>query len=206
MAARLYAAPQTQPQTRPTSTPYTGDLSVFETPGRDERLQISRVMHLLNVTKGKSVADIGAGSGWFTVRAAKRVGPTGVVYAEEINPAAITYINQRSQKERLGNIRPVLGTTTDPRLPDNSVDAVMMLKMYHEIAQPVVLLQHLRRSLRAGALIGIIDKNGNGSGVDHGVPEETVLREMSAAGFVKVSRYDFVKADDEDYFLIFRQR
>jgi ubiquinone/menaquinone biosynthesis C-methylase UbiE len=202
----LYAASQSEPQDRPTSTPYAGDLSVFETPGRDERLQINRVMNLLHISQGRSVADIGAGSGWFTVRAAKRVGPAGVVYAEEINPAAIDYINQRAQKAHLGNIRTTLGSTTAPRLPDNSVDAIMMLKMYHEIARPVELLQNLRRSLRAGALIGIIDKNGNGSGVDHGVPEETVVREMSAAGFVKVSRYDFVKADDEDYFLIFRQR
>ncbi|GAC1420148.1 MAG: class I SAM-dependent methyltransferase [Acidobacteriaceae bacterium] len=196
-----------QPSTsRPTSTPYTGDLSIFETPGREQRLQVDRVMDLLKITHGKSVADLGAGSGWFTVRAAQRVGPGGTVYAEEINPAAIDYINARAAKARLGNIRTVLGSVTDPRLPDASVDAVMMLKMYHEIARPVELLGKLRPALRPGALVGLIDKNGNGSGTDHGLPEETVVREMAAAGFVETGRYDFVKADDEDYFLIFREK
>lgn len=191
---------------RPTSTPYTGDLSIFETPGREQRLQIERVMDLLKITHGKSVADLGAGSGWFTIRVARRVAPNGVVYAEDINQAAIQYIEERAAKARLGNIRTVLGSANDPRLPENSVDAVMMLKMYHEIARPMELLRRLRPSLRPGALIGVIDKNGNGSGTDHGLPEETLVREMAREGFVEVGRYDFVKADDEDYFLIFREK
>jgi predicted methyltransferase len=88
-ATRAASAPsaQTQQQAqRPTSTPYSGDLSIFESPGREKRLQIDRVMKLLKISKGSAVADIGAGSGWFTVRAARRVGPDGVVYAEDINP------------------------------------------------------------------------------------------------------------------------
>ena len=85
-------------QARATSTPYAGDLSIFEYPDRDKKLQIDRVMDLLGIQAGKSVADIGAGSGWFTVRAARRVGPGGMVYAEEINPKAIEYINDRAQK------------------------------------------------------------------------------------------------------------
>lgn len=198
------AKPQTADSGRATSTPYTGDLSIFETPGREQRLQIDRVMTLLKMTRGKSVADIGAGSGWFTVRAAQRVGPGGVVYAEEINPAAIRYIDERAAKEHLRNVQTVLGTPSDPRLPENSVDAVMMLKMYHEIARPMELLHHLRPALRPGALIGVIDKNGNGSGTDHGIPEETLVREMAGSGFKEIARYDFVKADDEEYFLIFQ--
>src|SRR5438067_7385283 len=87
----------TQPQTthRSTSAPYSGDLSIFEYPDRDKKLQIDRVMDLLGITAGKNVADIGAGSGWFTVRAARRVGPTGAVLAEDINPVAIEYIGKR---------------------------------------------------------------------------------------------------------------
>jgi SAM-dependent methyltransferase len=193
-------------QSRATSTPYTGDLSIFETPGREQRLQIDRVMELLKITRGKGVADLGAGSGWFTMRAAQRVGPNGVVYAEDINPAAIRYIDERSAKAHLGNIRTVLGSPTDPRLPDDSVDAVMMLKMYHEIARPMELLHHLRPALRPGGLIGVIDKNGSGSGADHGVPEETLVREMTGSGFKEIARYDFVKGDNEDYFLIFQEQ
>src|SRR2546430_16172568 len=85
-----------QTQQHKTSEPYTGDLSIFESPGRDERLHINRVMDILGVAPGKSVADIGAGSGWFTVRAAKRVGKDGLVYAIDINPDAIRYIDERA--------------------------------------------------------------------------------------------------------------
>src|SRR6202142_4358853 len=92
-----------QTTTRKTSTPYTGDLSVFDSPGRDERLQINRVMDILGIAAGKSVADIGAGSGWFTVRAARRVGGDGLVYAVDINPEAVKYVGERAQKEQLQN-------------------------------------------------------------------------------------------------------
>jgi ubiquinone/menaquinone biosynthesis C-methylase UbiE len=202
-AAPASAQAQTEPQARPTSTPYAGDLSIFESDGRDKRLQIDRVMKLLKMGKGSSVADIGAGSGWFTVRAAKKVGPTGVVYAEDINPQATKYIDDRAKKESLGNIRTVLGVPDDPKLAPGSVDAVMMLKVYHEIAQPVRFAENLRGALKPGALVGIIDRNGDGSGTDHGLPQTVAEREMDEAGFRKVAKYDFTKGDGQDYFLIF---
>ena len=187
---------------RPTSTPYTGDVSIFESPGREKKLQIDRVMDLLGIAPGKNVADLGAGSGWFTVRAARRVGPTGVVLAEDINPVAIEYIGKRVQKENLPNVRTVLGSADDPRLPAGSVDAVLMLKMYHEIAHPVPTMKVLRRALRPGAKVGVIDRNGNGA--DHGVNRDVVVKEMGQAGYKLVGTYDFTKADGEDYFLIFQ--
>src|ERR1700748_38389 len=95
-------APAVTPS-HPTSTPYTGDLSIFEEPGRDKRLQIDRVMDLLNIKPGSTVADIGAGGGWFSVRAARRVAPDGRVIAEEINAKAIGSIQQRAQRENLNN-------------------------------------------------------------------------------------------------------
>src|SRR5215467_9537656 len=88
---------------RPTSEPYKGDLSIFEDPGRDERLQINRVMDLLGIKEGSGVADIGAGSGWFTVRAARRVGDSGNVYAVEINPSYLKHIEGRARFEHLAN-------------------------------------------------------------------------------------------------------
>ncbi len=186
---------------RQTSTPYSGDLSVFEYKDRDQKLQIGRVMDLLGITPGKSVADIGAGSGWFTVRAAERVGHDGTVYAEDINPRAVTAINDRAQQAKLSNIDTVQGTPDDPKLPPHSVDAVLMLKVYHEIAHPATLLRNLRLALKPGARLGIIDRNGNGA--DHGLNEAVVERELAAAGFHRVGRYDFTKADGQDYFLIF---
>ena len=196
-------AQQPQTATHPTSTPYSGDLSIFEYKDRDKKLQIGRVMDLMNIKTGKNVADIGAGSGWFTVRAAARVAPTGRVYAEDINPEAVRTIADRAKKENLHNIETVQGTPDDVKLPRNSVDAVLMLKVYHEIAHTYVLLRNLKPSLRAGACIGIIDRNGNGA--DHGLNESVVVQEMTAAGFHRVARYDFTKTDGQDYFLIFKQ-
>jgi SAM-dependent methyltransferase len=186
---------------RKTSEPYTGDLSIFDSPGRDERLQINRVMDILGVSPGKAVADIGAGSGWFTVRAAKRVGPGGLAYAVDINPESIRYIGKRAQKEQLQNVKTILSKTDDPLLPAGSVDAVLLLKTYHEVAQPVVLLKNLRTALRPGARVGVIDRNGNGE--DHGVGRDVVIREAREAGYNLLEQYDFVKGDKMDYFLVF---
>jgi predicted methyltransferase len=193
---------QQEVKQRPTSTPYSGDLSIFEYPDRDKKLQVDRVMDLLGITTGKNVADIGAGSGWFTVRAARRVGPTGAVLAEDINPLAIEYIGKRVVKENLSNVRTVLGAPDDPRLPAGSVDAVLMLKVYHEIAHPVMTMKMLRTALRAGAKVGIIDRNGNGA--NHGLNHDVVVKEMAEAGYKLVGTYGFTKADGQDYFLIFQ--
>lgn len=193
-----------EPQKRATSTPYTGDLTIFDSPGRDQRLQINRVMDILGITPGKNVADIGAGSGWFTVRAARRVGSSGTVYAVDINPDAIRYIEHRAKSESLANVRTILSKADDPLLPQNGVDAVLLLKTYHEVADPVALLQRLRASLRAGAKVGIIDRNGNGT--DHGVSRKIVVQEGEQAGYRLLQDYDFVKPDGMDYFLVFTVR
>jgi predicted methyltransferase len=185
---------------RGTSDPYAGDLSIFEKPDRDETLQIARVMDLLGIRSGSNVADIGAGSGWFTVRSARRVGEGGLVYAVEINQRYLRHIRQRAKKEKLPNIRAVLGKADDPRLPAQSVDAVLLLKTYHEVARPVALLRRLREAMRPGARLGIIDRSGIGT--DHGLNADVVIKEAAAAGFRLVEQHDFVK-DDVDYFLIF---
>jgi ubiquinone/menaquinone biosynthesis C-methylase UbiE len=201
LSAATLPAQTPAPPSHPTSTPYTGDLSIFEEPGREKRLQIDRVMDLLQLKAGSTVADIGAGSGWFSVRAARRVGASGRVIAEDINAKAITYIQQRAQREHLANIVPVLGTPDDPKLTPNSLDGALMLKVYHEIAHPPLVLANLRAALKPGARFGIIDRNGNGG--DHGLKESIVRDEVEHAGFRQVARYDFTKADGQDYFLIF---
>ena len=156
-------------------------------------------MDILAIVPGKSVADIGAGSGWFTVRAARRVGDAGTVYAVDINPDAIRYIESRMRKENLHNVKPILGKPDDPLLPAK-VDAVLLLKTYHEVAQPITLLRNLRPSLAAGARVGVIDRNGNGE--NHGIAREVVIREANEAGYQLLEQNDFVK-DGMDYFLVF---
>jgi SAM-dependent methyltransferase len=197
--ARSQNAPTEQSEHRKTSEPYTGDLSIFDSPGRDERLQINRVMDILGIVPGKTVADIGAGSGWFTVRAAKRVGDMGTVYAVDINPEAIRYIASRIRKENLRNVKPILGKPDNPLLPA-TVNAVLLLKTYHEVAEPIQLLRNLRPSLAPGAKVGVIDRNGNGE--NHGVARDIVIREANKAGYQLLEQDDFVK-DGMDYFLVF---
>jgi len=158
-------------------------------------------MDILGISPGRSVADIGAGSGWFTVRAARRVTESGNVYAVDINPEAIRYIEKRSEKEGLHNVRSILSRSDDPLLPASSVDAVLLLKTYHEVEKPVTLLRNLRAALRPGAKVGVIDRDGNGE--NHGVSPEVVLKEASEAGYQQIGRYDFVKSDNVDYFLVF---
>jgi len=197
--AQNSATPAQATQTRKTSEPYTGDLSVFESPGRAERLQIDRVMDLLQINAGKDVADIGAGSGWFTVRAARRVSPSGTVFAVDINPKATKYIERRAQQENLHNVQVILSEPDDPKLPPHAVDAVLLLKTYHEVEHPVTLLRNLRGSLKPGARIGIIERMGNGE--NHGVNREVVMQEATEAGYVTEQQLDW-KHDGMDYFLI----
>ncbi len=204
LAASCSPAPAQQSEPRKTSKPYTGDLSIFESPGRAERLQIDRVMDILGITTGKNVADIGAGSGWFTVRAAARVGDSGTVYAVDINPEAIHYIDHRIKEAHLSNVKTILSHPDDPMLPPDSVNAVLLLKTYHEVEKPLVLFENLRSSLRPGTKIGIIDRNGNGE--NHGVGKDLVTSEMSKAGYQLIAQYDFVKADGVDYLLVFRTK
>ena len=188
---------------RPTSEPYTGSLSIFEDPNRDEKLQVNRVMDTLAIREGSIVADIGAGSGWFTVRAARRVGSSGIVYAVEINPEYVNHIRSRAESEKLPNIRTVMGKEDDPSLPSSSVDSILLLKVYHEFSKPLHMLRAMHKAMRRDARLGIIDRNGAGD--DHGVKREAVIKEARSAGFALVEEHDFVKPDGMDYFLVFRK-
>ena len=201
LAAALIFPQQAAPPTHPTSTPYTGDLNVFEDPARDQKLQVNRVMDTLDLHAGSSVADIGAGGGWFSVRAAKRVGATGHIFAEDINPAAVDAIRARAIKENLLNIEPYLGTPDDPRLPPNSLDTALMLRVYHEVAHPPLLLASLLVSMKSGARLAVIDHPGHGD--DHGINPDVVIAEVQRSGFHFVKQFDFTKADQNDYLLLF---
>jgi len=187
---------------RPASEPYKGSLSIFEDPQRAQKLQINRVMDVLGIKAGSNVADIGAGSGWFSVLAAKRVGGEGTIFAVDINSGYLEHIDKRSKQENLANIRTILGKEDDPLLPPKSVDAVLLLKTYHELGKPITLLRRVREAMRAGAMLGIIDRNGKGD--DHGIERATVIKEADRAGFALVEQHDFVRPDNVDYFLVFR--
>jgi SAM-dependent methyltransferase len=201
-AANTAAAPATID--RPVSEPYKGDLSIFEGAERAKKLQVDRVMDVLKISEGKNVADLGAGSGWFSTLAARRVGERGKVYAIEINQEFINHINERAKKENLKNIQTVLGTEDDPKLAANSIDACLILKTYHEIGQPIKVLQKLKAALKKDGLLGVIDRNGKGD--DHGLDKQRVIDEAKLAGFTLKEEHDFTKGDGMDYFLVFQPK
>lgn len=102
----------------------------------------------IGIRPGMTVADVGAGSGYFTVRLSRRVGPEGKVYAQDIQPEMLRLLRRRLDKANFTNITTVLGTETDPKLPENSLDLILMVDVYHEFAQPQIMLRKLRQALK----------------------------------------------------------
>ncbi|BCM90718.1 hypothetical protein IAD21_02578 [Abditibacteriota bacterium] len=153
------AAPRPDGTQRQTAQPWTGSVDIFETQGREQELRLPTVFRALNIKRDKQVADIGAGGGWLSVRLARAVGPTGVVYAEEILPKYTQYIETRARREGLSNIKTILGTTSDPKLPANGLDAVVILNAYHEFDQPRGMLAKIKTAMKPGARLGIIERD-----------------------------------------------
>jgi SAM-dependent methyltransferase len=167
------------------------DLGLFDAPDRDQWQKPELIMDDLSIADGSIVADLGAAPGWFAVRLARRVGPNGIVYAEDIQPEMMEALRRRIQNERLPNIVPILGTGTDPRLP-RGIDAVLMVGVYAEVVDPVALLKTVARSLKPQGRIGIVDFNpgngGPGPEAAERVAAETVIAEAQSAGLTLIKR------------------
>ncbi|MGE0703437.1 MAG: class I SAM-dependent methyltransferase [Vicinamibacterales bacterium] len=131
------------------------DLGLLDAPDRDAWQRPDQIMDALGIADGAIVADLGAGGGWFTLRLARRVGPNGIVYAEDVQPQMIEAIGDRVRREGLTNVRTVLGTTEDPRLPQ-PVDAALIVDAYHEMEDPVTMLRNVASALRPGGRLGIV--------------------------------------------------
>jgi ubiquinone/menaquinone biosynthesis C-methylase UbiE len=180
------------------------DLGVLEGPDRDAWQMPDAVMDALGVADGSSVADIGAGGGWFTVRLARRVGPNGTVYAQDVQPQMLEAIRRRVEREGLRNVRTVKGDATNPRLLPSSVDAIIIVDAYHEFENPVALLGHLARALKPGGRLGVVNftKQGGGPGppAEERVEGSRVVREAALAGHTLLRRETFLPFQ---YYLIF---
>lgn len=167
------------------------DLGLLEAPDRDEWNQPARVMDALNIAEASTVADLGAGGGWFTVRLSRRVGPNGIVYAEDIQPQMIEAIGRRVEREGLRNVRRILGTPDDPRLPQG-LDAALIVDAYHEMEDPVTLLRHVGAALTPQGRLGVVDflpgGGGPGPAPDERVDPQTVIRAAEAAGLRLLAR------------------
>ncbi|MFZ4688732.1 MAG: class I SAM-dependent methyltransferase [Polymorphobacter sp.] len=155
---------------------------------RDDAGEASNVLRILNIRPGETVADIGAGSGYYTMRVAPVVGAKGRVIAQDIVPRYLDQLKSRVRRAGLKNVQFVLGSPTDPRLPRASVDVALLIHMYHEIAQPYALLYKLRTSLKPGARVAVVDLD-RPSG-EHGMPKALLVCEVKAVGYTLVSIAD----------------
>ena len=159
-----------------------GDL---EGPDRDAWHEPERIMDALGIAEGTVVSDVGAAGGWFTVRLTNRVGPNGLVYAEDIQREMIQSINRRVVRAELINVQTIIGTPSNQLLP-GPVDAVLFVEVYGAVANPITLLRNVVPRLKAGGRVGIVeyrlDGGGPGPPLDERVHPEAVIRNAEAAG------------------------
>lgn len=141
----------------------------------------------IGVQKGMTIADIGAGTGYFTIRLARRVGPEGMVYANDVQPEMLDRIREKSQKLDLKNIETVLGTEADPKLPAGKMDLVLLVDVYHEFSQPQRMLQAIRASLKPDGRLVLLEYRKEDPTIpirpDHKMSIPEVKTEVEAEGF-----------------------
>lgn len=200
MVAGCQDAPDTSPFPEP-QRPVAPIVSsrYMDEDARDSAGEFETVTRLAEVRPGMSVADIGAGEGYYTVRLSPMVGNKGRVLAEDIVPQTMRALGQRVQRERLDNVAVKLGQPNDPQLPDASFDRIFLIHMYHEIQRPSEFLWHLRDALKRGGMVVVVDADRPTS--QHGTPPRLLVCEFNALG-LGLSRFDRLP-DTESYFAAF---
>jgi predicted methyltransferase len=202
-ASMLAAQQARSAKSKPTGRLFPSvDLGLLEAPDRNEWQKPDQIMDTLRIAEGSTVAELGAAGGWFTVRLARRVGPNGVVYAEDIQPQMVDGIARRAQREKVHWVKPILGTATDPHLPTGpggpgntgNIDAILIADVYHEVEDPVALLMNAARALKPQGLVGVVDflpgGGGPGPAPDERPDPQAVIQAAAAAGLQLVKRED----------------
>jgi len=166
---------------------------------RDRDREAERVFERLGLHPGQRVADIGAGEGYYTVRLARRLGPGGTVYAQDVNPTFLKGLQARLSREGLTDVRTVLGAPQDPKLPANSIDLALLSHVYHEIENPFAFMYRLRRALGPDGRVAIVEADRLTQ--NHGTPPALLRCEMAAVGYRQA---DFLPlAPTENYLEVF---
>jgi predicted methyltransferase len=159
-----------------------------------------RVLDTLGLKEGMSVADVGAGEGYFTWRMAERVGKEGKVYANEIEKRLVDRISHESKDRGLTNVVPVQGTPHDPKLPENAVDVILMVNVAHFLEEPEAFYRKLKTSLREGGKLAVVQWDSTKMNIEHEMDpsemkkysEEAVVAPVEAAGFEIVAKETFL--------------
>jgi ubiquinone/menaquinone biosynthesis C-methylase UbiE len=156
-------------------------------PEREEEEQPKRAIDALNIPKGATVADIGAGSGYITALLARRVGPGGKVYANDIQVRMLDLLRRNMAQQKFTNVEPVLGTINDPKLPANTIDLALMVDVYHEFSEPQEMLRGIRAALKADGRMALVEYRGEDASVpikpEHKMTVVQVRAEVEPDGF-----------------------
>lgn len=171
---------------------------ILESPQRDQWQQPDRVIGTLAPEKGAVVADIGAGSGYFSFRLAEAVGPKGKIFAVDIQDEMLDYIRQKASRTGASNVIPVKATATDPHLPAACCDLILLVNTYHELTEPVALMKNLRKALKPGGTVAIINWNRHGRRAT--ILPDTIIADLKLAGFTLSATHDFL---ERQFFLVF---
>jgi predicted methyltransferase len=180
----------------------------LERPGRDEEQQPDRIVRAMKLSDGDVVADVGAGTGYFTRRLGKAVAPSGRVYAVDIQPEMLALLKENVAKAGLTNVVALLGDDDDPKLPAASLDWILLVDVYHELQQPRAMLAKMREALKANGRVALVEYRLGGTTAAHIRPEhrmtpEQILAEWEPAGFRLVKRYEFLPA--QHFFILEKQ-
>ncbi len=167
----------------------------LERPGREEEERPDLVLQALALRPGQTVAEIGCGTGFYARRLARAVGPSGSVYAEDIQPEMVDLLRRYAARDGIANIVPVLGEETDPKLPAGRMDWIFLADVYHEFQQPRPMLAAIRRSLAPGGRVALVEFRQEGDTAariypQHRMTVEQVLAEWQPAGFALVARQE----------------
>ena len=174
------AGPQSRPNEQRAGHLFPpANLGLLESPDRDDWQKPEQIMDALGIAEGSKVADIGIGSGWFTIRLARRVGPNGLVYAEDVQRQMLEATRRRVSREGLKNVETILGTETNPNLPPRTLDAILIVDTYPEVDDRVTFLRNLAAALKPNGRIGVVNYKP-GQGGPGPAPSEGVRVDSSA--------------------------
>ena len=200
----VYANKEDIKRERPGKLFSPSKIPLLEDAGRDTWQKPEEILNALDIKKGQIIADIGAGSGYLTVKLSERVGVTGTIYAADIQQEMLDYINKRLVEKGIKNVSLVLGTMDDPKLPPNSLDIAILLSTYHEIEQPIDFMKKIKLALKPKGRLAILefsDESPIGPPIQVRLPEDLVINELKQAGFTLSQRHTFILP--YQYFLVF---
>jgi ubiquinone/menaquinone biosynthesis C-methylase UbiE len=161
-------------------------------------MQPEMIMDTIGVEKGMKIGEIGAGEGYFTFKLSKRVGPSGKIYANDIRQSVLDTIQNRIKKENIENIIVLLGSTEDPYFPEENFDLIVMMLVYHELEKPVIYFQNLKKYLKPGGTVVVIERDPErwGQGEDHFMKTKEILDTVEESDYELVRMETFLEIDN----------